>query len=402
MKNKALIQLFIINFVILLTGMGLLPILPLYAMQFDASASAVGLYMGITYLAITAGSLLTGKILSRWGHRRTFTGAGILGIPALLLLGQASAFWQVILLTAIAWFAGGIGIALVNVYTGYYAPPNKRGKAFSLTFLALPLASLTGGLAIGPFSETGGFVMVFSVLALAWAIWPIIAFFGFGPEPMGANQNQDVVHVRSQMAPGQAFYHLLGATFLSATTFYLARLGTSLSMQSLNYSLSDIARTAAVGGLITIPTTYLLGSLSDKWGRKRFLALGYLFGAIAALILSSAADLWQFWLATALIYAARSTDGTAAPAMATDILLPETRSRNLPYLNAMRNLAGIAGFAAGGIIIDVVGESGMYFFAAILAIMAVPLLNLRLVRRPPAKVANSGPGSSPAIVPGKS
>ena len=90
-------------------------------------------------------------------------------------------------------------------------------------------------------------------------------------------------------------------------------------MSSLNFSVAEVARTAAVGGLVTIPVIFIFGSLSDKFGRRRFLSFGYLLGAVGALILISADQLWQFWAATALIFIARSTDGTVAPAMATDL-----------------------------------------------------------------------------------
>ena len=376
MKNRSLLLLFIINFVIFLTGMGLLPLLPLYAAtQFGATATEVGLYLAITYGAITAGSMLTGRLTSRLGHRNVFIGAGVLGVPALVILGQAATFWQVIVLTGIIWFAGGIGIALVNVYTGLAADQKKRGKAFSLTFLAMPLASLTSGITIGPLVEWQGYPTMFTTLALAWAVWPIIGLVRLNhiPTPKGHKKNDS--NKRGGHVLGNPFYFLLMATLLSATTVYLTRLGTSLSMHSLNFSATAVASTAAVGGLVTIPVTFAIGSLSDRLGRKRFLALGYILGGIGALILGSAGQLWQIWLATSLLYAALSANGAVAPALATDLLSAETRDRGLPYLNSMRNLAGIIGFAFGGILIDLVGTAGLYAVAAVLSLAATLLLS---------------------------
>ena len=34
-----------------------------------------------------------------------FAGAGMLGVPALVLMGQATALWQVVVLTSFIWFA---------------------------------------------------------------------------------------------------------------------------------------------------------------------------------------------------------------------------------------------------------------------------------------------------------
>lgn len=191
----SLLQLFFVNFVIFLTGMGLLPLLPLYAKQFGASATDVGFYMAITYAAITAGTMLTDR-LSRWmAHRKLFISAGVLGVPALFLLGQAAEFWQVIILTAVVWFTGGIGIALVNVFTGQYATSNSRGKAFSLTFLALPLASLVAGLTVGRLAEWQGYSFMFAILALAWAGWPIVVVVAF-TELLAERHLQHIGHRR--------------------------------------------------------------------------------------------------------------------------------------------------------------------------------------------------------------
>jgi predicted MFS family arabinose efflux permease len=59
-KNKQLIYLFLCNFSILFIGFGLFPLLPLYAAEFGASASFIGFYLAVTYIAISVGSILAG------------------------------------------------------------------------------------------------------------------------------------------------------------------------------------------------------------------------------------------------------------------------------------------------------------------------------------------------------
>lgn len=375
MKKRPLLQLFFVNFVIFLTGMGLLPLLPLYAKGFGASDTDVGFYMAITYAAITAGTMLTDR-LSRWmAHRTLFISAGILGVPALFLLGQAAEFWQVIILTAVVWFTGGIGIAQVNVFTGQIAKSNSRGKAFSLTFLALPLASLVAGLTVGRLAEWQGYPFMFAMLALAWAGWPIVAVVGLDSKPVSRSTKAAESVSKERGGFGRAFYFLLIATLSSATTIYLMRLGTSLSMHSLDFSPNAISSTSAIGGLVTIPVTYFIGTMSDKLGRKLFLTTGYLLGAIGVLVLATATQLWQFWLATALLFGALSANGAVAPALASDLLSAEARNHGLPYLSSMRNVAGIIGFAAGGLLIDKAEPNSLYIIAGVLTVAAVFFLS---------------------------
>lgn len=375
MKKRPLLQLFFVNFVIFLTGMGLLPLLPLYAKGFGASDTDVGLYMAITYAAITAGTMLTDRLSTWLAHRTLFISAGFFGVPALFLLGQATGFWQIILLTAVVWFTGGIGIALVSVFTGQVAKSNSRGKAFSLTFLALPLASLVAGLTVGRLAEWQGYPFMFAMLALSWAAWPVVAVFGLESKPVSRSFETKESGPQRKGGFGKAFYFLLIAILLSATTVYLMRLGTSLSMHSLDFSPNAISSTSAIGGLVTIPVTYFIGAMSDKLGRKLFLTAGYLLGAIGVLVLATATQLWQFWLATALLFGALSANGAVAPALASDLLSNEARSHALPYLSSMRNVAGIFGFAAGGLLIDKAEPNSLYIIAGVLAGAAVFFLS---------------------------
>lgn len=69
-KNKQLIYLFLCNFSILFIGFGLFPLLPLYAAEFDASASLIGFYLAITYIAISTGPILAGQLSERLPESR--------------------------------------------------------------------------------------------------------------------------------------------------------------------------------------------------------------------------------------------------------------------------------------------------------------------------------------------
>ena len=115
MKNKRLVYVFLSNFAILFVGMGVFPLLPLYAAEFGAGPAEIGIYMAVTYISISVGTMLTSWLSERLSRRKTYLAAGVMGIPALVLLGQASSLWQVVILTSVVWFSGGIGLALANV-----------------------------------------------------------------------------------------------------------------------------------------------------------------------------------------------------------------------------------------------------------------------------------------------
>jgi MFS family permease len=176
--------------------------------------------------------------------------------------------------------------------------------------------------------------------------------------------------------PEGTFYLVLLVALLSATALYISRLGTSLSMQTLNFSARAIASTSAVGGLATIPVSLLSGALSDRLGRKGFMVLGYLLAAGGAVVLGNASQLWHFWLASALVFAARSANGPVASAYATDLLAPQALSRGLSWLNSMAWIAGVLGTASAGYLADVLGTASLYPIAAALGVTAAAMLVL--------------------------
>jgi len=369
------IALFSTNFAIFVTGMGLLPVLPLYAAQFGASQTVIGLYLASTYASIAAGSLLTNRLLNHLPLRVLFAGAGLIGAPALILLGQAQALWQVVVLTGLIWFTGGIGLALVSVLTGLYANGRSRGKSFGLMFLARPLAGVLGGLAVGQFIARQGYPQAFFMLAAVWLLWPLATLGLERALPTPAPKTSAAgVEAGNRVTGKRPFYMLLLMVFLSTVAIYVGRLSTSLAMHSLDFTARAVSSTSVVASLFAIPLTPLIGSLSDRLGRRRLLWLGYALAAAGALILTASTQLWHFWLETIFLFVATSVNGTVAAALATDMLPANQVRRYLPWLSAVVWAAGIVGFAASGLVADVLGAATTGYVAAALSLMAGALL----------------------------
>lgn len=288
MKNKQLLYLFACNFVMLFVGMGLFPLLPLYATQFGATRTVIGIYYAVMYAASVAGVVGTGWLVQRLPPKTLFVAAGALGVAALVFLGQVTALWQVVLLTAVVWFSGAIGIPLVSVFTGLVADRNSRGKSFTLMYLAYPLGAVFGGTAVGQLVTWQGYPLMFAVLGAVWAVLPVVGLLALNDEQVSRPAPTAAETGGASPPLGRTFYFLLLAFLFSATAVGTGRLDTSLSMQALNFSPGAVASTATVSGLVTVPVALLIGALSDHLGHKRFLMLGYLLAAGGALTLSVA------------------------------------------------------------------------------------------------------------------
>jgi MFS family permease len=155
-------------------------------------------------------------------------------------------------------------------------------------------------------------------------------------------------------------------------------------MKELDYSASSISNANVIGGLATIPIVLWFGRLSDRLGRKLFLLSGYLLAAFGGLTLMLAGSAWQFWIVAATTLIARSISSSLASALATDILPPTALGRNLPWVSTITWVAGVVGFVASGVVIDLIGAVGLYAVATSLSLGSVML-------------ASTLPGSIPGL-----
>jgi MFS family permease len=371
--KKQLLALFLSNLAILFIGFGVFPLLPVYAGRFGATPSMIGVYLALTYIAISLGTMLPGWLSGRISQKVLFVTAGFLGVPAVSLLGYAAAFWQVVVLTGIVWFTGGVGIALVSVFTGRLASPDQRGRWFGLIALTTPLGAVIGGSLVAWLVETQGYQVMFTALGPVYAVWPLVGLL-IVKEPRAAQTAVPRSRRALAVRPDRRFSLLLLSAFLVAMTISISRLGLSLSMKAALFSAATIARTNVVGGLVTIPVVIGFGLLSDRLGRRLFLVIGYSLAALSTLLLVSASQLWHFWIVSASVLVARSISGSLASALATDILPPEVLGKALPRLTSLNWVAGILGFATSGYVMETLGQSGLYWMATIFALAAAAIV----------------------------
>ena len=104
-------------------GNGLIPLLPVYVGRLGAGASAIGYSLSVIYLALATGTILAGWLSDRFQRRKSFfimSGVGV--VLALWLVGRTVNIWVATLLFALGWFFGGMGLSLLSILTGLFAP----------------------------------------------------------------------------------------------------------------------------------------------------------------------------------------------------------------------------------------------------------------------------------------
>jgi MFS family permease len=375
MRNRQLHILFMSNLCVFITGNGLLPLMPVYATDLGAAPALVGALMAFAYFMLATGTLMMRRLLHVSGSpRRLLVFMTLMCSLLCLLLGHSNALWQLAVMLAALWFCGGVIAALIAVLTGLNTETMNRGTVFGRMYLAMPLGALIGGATIGRLVDWQGYPFMFGVLSALWIFMTIITLSGIKvPERVKAIQTTSTAndHVA---ASTPVFSALLAAALLSSTSLFVGRLGTSLTMQSLNFSAGAVTEASAIGALIVIPLVPVVGLLSDRLGRWGLLSLCYGLGAVGILSLGVSVQIWHFWIAAACLSISTHNGGAIAAALATDLLGQEALNKGLPKLHAMSWIGGIVGFAMTGYLLEAVGGAFVFGGAALLSITAVLLL----------------------------
>ena len=370
--------LFASHLAILFTGMGLFPILPVYAQRFGASPSAVGAYLAFTYASITVGTMVPGWLAGRVARKPLFLAAGLAGLPALVGMGRVTALWQLFLLTGLVWFTAGVGITLVQIFTGLISPAENRSRSFGLQSLASPLAALLGGATVGWMVDAHGFRSMFVVLGLVWLMWPLLSSLLLQDQPPAIPSGAARAALSSgqpKLAKTSASYPLvMVGILLAALAISAGRLGLSLTMNAQHYKTAEISSTTVVAGLMVLPLLMVMRTSVRRLGSRFFLFAGYMASIAGIGMVIFASRLQLFWVAAVLLLAAQSINRSMSYAFAAEILSPAEMSKKLPWAGTANWAASIAGFASIGPGMLLLGNHLFFSVIALLPLFAMVLI----------------------------
>lgn len=366
-------------FINLSIGGGLLPLLPVYATQLGADPSQIGLYMALTYAALTVSTLVSGRIIDALSDRRYLAvGVGLGVIPALWWMAIADTMWELTIATMMAWFVGGGSLALGFAFAGMAAGPKERGKVFGVIAAAMGVGSLAGNLVAGSIADRWGYptlLIGYAIYAILLAIAPLLIAVA-RPHHAAPTDNESSapgpalpsVNVTAKL--GIELYLLALATVLTGSMGFMAILGRSLAMNTLSYTSAEIGLAAAIGSALAIPLPIWLGNLSDRYPRGNLLAICYAVVGFSLVLLAVATAQWHFWVASLLMAVSNGTGGIVN-ALVADLVPPKFIGTGLSYTNGARWIGAIVGFLGTGYIVEALGITAAFLSFTVLPPLAI-------------------------------
>lgn len=373
MTRQQLAALFICGTVPFIVGNVQIGLLSVYLTHLGVDSASIGNYLALIFLSLAVGTICAGWLSDRFQKRKLIlVGTTLIQIPLALLMSQTTQVGPLIALLVINWLLGGIGLAMVYILAGLFAPENERGKTFGILGLTASLGTMIGGEIIGLVLKQSSYSTLFVVSTVITAITPLAGSF---LEDKAAIQMQarDTVTVQPGVVLGLSFYLLLIASTLVNASSSFTNLGRPLVMDKRGFDSEAMSSVITIGGAIGIPVPLLIGWLSDRLGRFRLIILSYLVTGLSVALVGISTDLWHFW-AAALLGAGIGAGNAVASALVTDLVPQSGLGRALSWMNATIWLGGVIGFAVTGYIIQGFGLSSVFLVGGALPIVGILLL----------------------------
>ena len=354
----------------------LTPVLPLYVTHLGGSAFMVGLVLA----TFAATSVVVRPLVGHWADRWNEAGVMVSG----LVFQGVSIFFCFIPFVGTTMLANGLrGIGWAGLNTGGYsllaltAPESRRGEASGLySGVQSASAILFPALALWLLQVSfDGFATVFVASAI----------FSFAGAALGAIMARNVPRTVARNTEPESTRHWWREIF-----HFIERdiLLPSIILFWLNISLPSITNFSVLYardlGIVNFGTFFialgvssllgrpLLGRLSDKFGRDRSIAAGFVLQLVALLLISTVANLFGMIVAGILYMMGNALGSSTTLALAVERADPRRRGKAMATFSVAYPLSyGVGSFITGSAV-EFAGYTGM--FLVLTAVQALGLV----------------------------
>ncbi|AFU04296.1 MFS transporter [Nocardia brasiliensis] len=341
--------------------------------------ATAGLLVAMPTVGLVCTLIAWGYVVDRIGERKVLVGGPLLMAAA----GVAAACTTNDVALGALLFLGGIGAASTNgasgrVIVGWF-PPQRRGLAMGIRQGAQPLGVAVGALAVPAVAATYGVPAAILVPATLAGLAAVACLIGIIDPPRPAGAETDAT-LRANPYRGDTTLWRIHAVSL----LLVIPQGTVWTF-ALLWLHRDVGWSLAAAGVLVTATQILgaagrigAGAWSDRVGSRmgplRIVAIAAVL-SMTALALAAWTHTW--WAAIPLLIAASVitvTDNGLAFTAVAEIAGPYWSGRGLGLQNTGQNLAMAAVPPVFGALITASGFAAAYLVAAVLAVVAIPLV----------------------------
>ncbi|MBZ0298043.1 MAG: MFS transporter [Anaerolineae bacterium] len=332
----------------------LIPILPLYAADFDISYSLVGVVLAAELLGVTIADVPAGMLVQRFGIKRVMV-AGL----SIIIVTTGSLFWaQSVLLVIVLRLLGGMGLALFNITRHTYLADTvtieRRGRLIAL-FGGLRRAGTFAGPAVG------GIVSAHYGLRAPFLLHMAISIVALGIILVYLEDRKVKIDVGGhRISIGNTLktnYRALlsgGSGYLFAQMIRYGRniLIPLYGADILGLSTQDIGFIVSIASAIDMMLFYPAGWIMDKKGRKYAIVPSFLGQGIGIALIPFSLSAWGLLAAACVVGFANGLGSGSMMTLSSDLAPEGKRGEFL----GVWNLIGDAGSAGSPLIVGTVAD----------------------------------------------
>jgi multidrug resistance protein len=335
----------------------IVPVVPLYALSFDVSNSAIGVTIAVFGLARFFFSVPSGQLADRIGRRRALAFGSLFTLVGNLLCALAPSYIPFLIARFIAGIGASFVITLCQIVLADITTSERRGRMMSVymgTFMfAVGIGPLPGGL----LAEHYGLAAPFVAFAALGGVASLLAWFLL-PETKGMQGGRRVTipleappflqQLRIMTASrGFLLISVISFTQTFARTGGLFNLVPVLGKERLELSVDQIGLGLSIMSVCALVLSYPSGWMTDRFGRKKVIVPSTFITAAAFVVFPLAPDYLWFILGCMTWATASGISGAAQPSYAADTA---PSGMNAAAMSAYRSFADL-GYVVGPILI---------------------------------------------------
>lgn len=362
------------------------PVIALYAEDFDVSQTAIGLTIAIYGFARFLINVPAGQLADKAGRKSTLAVGGAITVAGTILCALAPNYETFLIARFIAGAGGAFVLTAGQIVLADIATPQNRGRVMAIYqgvfIFAVGAGSFPGGwLAThvslsSPLWANAGLAALVTVLALVFVpeTRPIASLVvstnQIRPAPSKPSFRQQV-HVLAA-TPGFLLISIVSFVAFFARTGGLFNVIPLLAKNDIGLAPDQIGFGIGMISVVGLLLVYPSGILVDRFGRKAVIVPSAILSAAAMMLFAFAGSLTTFLVASFFWSISTGVAGAAPAAYAADLA---PRNMIAPAMSIYRTVADL-GYVVGPLLLGVISdvrspELALAFTAALLLMSGI-------------------------------
>ncbi|WP_080840755.1 MFS transporter [Cohnella massiliensis] len=360
------------------------PLVPVFAQQFNVSPDKASLAGSAFSLFFAAGCLIYGPISDRLGRKRVIV-AG-LSVLALATLGGAfvTGFGGLIFFRCLQGAAAAAFSPVALTYAGEVFPPDKRITAIGFISSGFLMAGIFGQVWASSLVELWSWRGVFGALSAVYLFAALLLVVWLPPAPAQANaakRKPDGSSLKTVLAnPDLRLCYGIAVLLLLCFVGMYSALGSFLREPPFSLGDRQILGVRSVG-IAGMALSFFAGRMCGRWGTLPVLRTGLLLAVAGMLTMGFAKDLYAY-VAMSVVF----VSGIAVVVPSLISLVGEIGGRNRATATSLYTFVLFVGASIGPVLTAALLETGPEFlpflaFAGLLALGLAASFFIRMTRK---------------------